>query len=176
MKSYKLINYISSCIVFAFFTTTAYAETTETVDSDGAGNTIQTSTDPNIVEDIAKHLESGIQRYNIPYFGNYPYKPVAVYMRDNQGHIIAGASGIIRKTYLFVDWAWVDETYRRKNLGRTVFNQLESFAKRQGCKYIHLNTFSFQGVDFYKALGFQQIGVIENWFEGKDLVHFRKEI
>lgn len=55
-----------------------------------------------------------------------------------------------------------EKTYRGKGVGKVAMHFIEDFAKEIGFKRIELGVFSFNtvAINFYKKLGYKQIGVI----------------
>lgn len=95
---------------------------------------------------------------------NYPpYEPFGVLVRDKNNSAVAG---IITRLYLkamFVEAFWIDERYRRRGIGSKLLNAVEDYAKKAGCAFIHLDTFSFQAIDFYKKCGYTAFAVIDDY-------------
>lgn len=95
---------------------------------------------------------------------NYPsYEPYNIVLKNKDNEIIAG---ILTRVYLkamFVEVLWVGEKYRKKGIGTELLNKVESYAKDIGCTFIHLDTFSFQAIDFYKKCGYSIFAVLEDY-------------
>lgn len=115
-----------------------------------------------------EYLWNGIFEYNKLYGSMQaypPYEPFSVLLRDREGKIIAG---ILTKIYLkcvFIELLWVDGSYRKSGLGSRLLMEVEKKAKEIGCSFIHLDTFSFQAIDFYKKYGYTQFATIEDYPE-----------
>ena len=94
----------------------------------------------------------------------YPqYESYNILLKDKDNKIVAG---IITKMYLksmFLEAFWVDQQYRKKGIGRELIKKIENHAKEKECKFIHLDTFSFQAIGFYEKLGYTTFGVIEDY-------------
>ncbi|WP_440896969.1 GNAT family N-acetyltransferase [Amphibacillus sp. Q70] len=58
----------------------------------------------------------------------------------------------------YIETLWVDERYRNKGIGSDLLNLIETDLKNFGCKTIHLETFDFQGPDFYIKMGYEEFG------------------
>ncbi len=92
-----------------------------------------------------------------------PYEPYNILIKDKSGNIIAG---IITRIYLkcmFVEVLWIDEAYRKKGIGSELLNKAEKHAEETGCIFIHLDTFSFQAIDFYKKSGYKVFAILEDY-------------
>ena len=70
----------------------------------------------------------------------------------------------------------VAKNERGKGLGKRLMKAAEKEALKRNCKYISLDTFSFQAPGFYEKLGFQKIGIEENPHRGYDKIYYRKAI
>lgn len=78
---------------------------------------------------------------------------------EYNGKIIAGLNACITAfKILYVSTVFVQENFRRKGLGRAMILQMECEAKKMGVDIIRLDTFSYQGVDFYKSLDYEIVG------------------
>jgi GNAT superfamily N-acetyltransferase len=113
-------------------------------------------------------LWNGIYSYNetIGPMAKYPpYEPYRIVIRDKNNCIIGG---ILTKIYLkcaYIELLWIDEKYRRQDIGTELLNAVETHAKELGCTFIHLDTFSFQALGFYKKFGYEVFGVIDDYPE-----------
>ena len=59
---------------------------------------------------------------------------------------------------LYVDTVFVAEAYRRRGIGRRLIGEMEQRAKELGANMIRLDTFDWQGYEFYKSLGYEEVG------------------
>lgn len=58
----------------------------------------------------------------------------------------------------YIETLWVDKLYRKRGIGSSLLNLIEVDLKNFGCKTIHLETFDFQGPEFYMAMGYEEFG------------------
>lgn len=77
---------------------------------------------------------------------------------------------------LYVSTVFVDEAYRRKGYGKMLIGEMEKKAKALGANTIRLDTFNWQGKDFYEALGYQMVGSYDNNDDGYSEYFFLKRI
>lgn len=68
------------------------------------------------------------------------------------------------------------EDYRRKGYGKRLINEMEKRAKELGVNTIRLDTFSWQGKEFYEALDYEVVGSYENSEDGYAEYFFLKRI
>ena len=93
------------------------------------------------------------------------------------GKIIAGLGATMTAfKILYVSTVFVEEAYRRKGYGTKLMQEMEKRAKEMGANTIRLDTFSWQGKDFYQALGYQVVGSYENKEDGYAEYFFLKRI
>ncbi len=59
---------------------------------------------------------------------------------------------------LYVDTVFVADEYRRQGIGRKLICEMEQRAKSLGANMIRLDTFDWQGYEFYKRLGYEEVG------------------
>ena len=61
---------------------------------------------------------------------------------------------------------FVDENYRRKGYGKQLICEMEKRAVEMGVNTIRIDSFSWQGKEFYEALGYKIVGSYENTVDG----------
>jgi ribosomal protein S18 acetylase RimI-like enzyme len=86
--------------------------------------------------------------------------------KDETGKIIGGITGSMFWHHIHIDFLWVDKSYREKGLGRKLLKELEEFAIEKGCRFIYLDTFSFQAPKFYIKNGYEIFGTLEDHPKG----------
>lgn len=77
---------------------------------------------------------------------------------------------------LYVSTVFVEENYRQQGIGRQLMNELEKRAVVLGANMIRLDTFDWQGKDFYISLGYEQVGFYENPKDGFSEYFFLKRL
>ncbi|MFA9379101.1 MAG: GNAT family N-acetyltransferase [Lachnotalea sp.] len=65
--------------------------------------------------------------------------------------------------WLTVEYLWVNKVLRGQHIGSKILKKAEETAKERGCKYVFLDTFSFQAPEFYKKHGYQEIFTLEEY-------------
>lgn len=96
---------------------------------------------------------------------------------EADGKIIAGLNACITAfKILYVSTVFVDVNYRRKGYGKILINEMEARAKKMGVNTIRLDTFSWQGKEFYEALHYEIVGSYENAIDGYAEYFFLKRI
>ena len=75
---------------------------------------------------------------------------------DSNNKIIAGCDAYIYGWGgMYVDDMWVDENYRRQELGSHCLQAVEKVAEERGCHIIFLGTWDFQARPYYEKHGYQ---------------------
>lgn len=96
---------------------------------------------------------------------------------EEDGQIVAGLDACVTAfKILYVSTVFVDERYRRKGYGKQLIDEMEKRAKEMGVNTIRLDTFSWQGKEFYEALGYEVVGNYENADDGYAEYFFLKRI
>jgi len=96
---------------------------------------------------------------------------------EEDGRIVAGLDACITAfKILYVSTVYVEEEYRRKGYGKSLIEEMEKRASEMGVNTIRLDTFSWQGKEFYEALNYEIVGCYENDIDGYAEYFFLKRI
>ena len=96
---------------------------------------------------------------------------------EEDGKLIAGLDACVTCfKILYVSTVFVDEAYRRKGYGKLLVSEMEKRAKEMGLNTIRLDTFSWQGKEFYESLNYEVVGSYENTIDGYMEYFFMKRI
>ena len=96
---------------------------------------------------------------------------------EDDGRLIAGLDACITAfRILYVSTVFVDEAYRRKGIGARMIREMEKRALAMGVNTVRLDTFNWQGKEFYEALGYRCAGHYENAEDGYSEYFFVKRI
>jgi len=77
--------------------------------------------------------------------------------------------------HYLIEMVWVREDCRGLGLGRRLMEAAESEAHRRGCTAAQVDTLSFQGLGFYRRLGFEVVGRVPNFPIGCDRCFLLKQ-
>ena len=96
---------------------------------------------------------------------------------EDDGRLIAGLDACITAfKILYVSTVFVDQEYRRKGVGARLIREMEKRAIAMGVNTVRLDTFNWQGKEFYEALGYQCVGHYDNDEDGYSEYFFLKRI
>jgi GNAT superfamily N-acetyltransferase len=134
------------------------------------GFSVLDAPDPRDVE----FLDDRLVEYNMAHTGITDGRPLAILLRDGRNDIIAGLYGWTWGRCCEVRTLWVHEQWRGQGLGTRLMAAAEAEARARGAVQMVLSTHSFQAPDFYRRLGFQAIGQVEEYPEGHQHIFLRK--
>lgn len=101
----------------------------------------------------------------------------SVFAKDSSGKIVGGALVYLGRDSAFLDILWVHLDYRNKGIGRSLLAKAEKQAsKTPECKWIKLDTYSFQAPDFYLKCGYELYGEVKNFTKHDSKIFFRKAL
>ena len=124
------------------------------------------------VEDIESRL-SAFDESHITYKMN---GSIRIGMEEN-GRLIAGLDACVTAfKILYVSTVFVDEEYRRKGIGAQLIHEMEKRAAAMGVNAIRLDTFNWQGKEFYEALGYTAVGHYDHDEDGFSEYFFLKRL
>jgi ribosomal protein S18 acetylase RimI-like enzyme len=110
-----------------------------------------------------EYLKEHIDTFNVDETKLYDFKELAIFLRDSSHQILAGIYGYTWGGCLDIRYLWVREDSRRSGLGSNLMRAAEREAIARGCHVATLETHSFQAPDFYKKLGYEEIGVLDGY-------------
>ena len=124
------------------------------------------------VEDIEERLEDFDESY-------ITYKmdgEIRIGIEDD-GKLVAGLDACITNfKILYVSTVFVDEEYRRKGLGARLMREMEKRAAAMGVNMIRLDTYDWQGKEFYETLGYECVGHYDNKEDGFSEYFYLKKL
>ena len=103
-------------------------------------------------------------------------KPIEILARTEQDEIIGGLYGRSIWGTLEIKTFVVKPENRKEGIGSKLMEEAEAEAKRRNCRFISLDTFSFQAPGFYEKLGFEKIGTETDFPKGFEKYYYRKRI
>ena len=68
---------------------------------------------------------------------------------------------VVKSKYIYIDDFCIKQAYKRKGIGKKLFNFILEYAKQQGVESVQLNVWSFNedAIEFYKFMGMKERNV-----------------
>jgi GNAT superfamily N-acetyltransferase len=106
-------------------------------------------------------VDDGLGAFNAPFLDNPGYSYFGIFVRDEVGKIRAGLVGHCYAGWLFTALLWVEEGLRRSGIGSGLLAEAERHGRAFGCHSAWVDTFTFQGPEFYPRYGYREFARIE---------------
>ena len=126
-------------------------------------------------EDVSL-IESAVDNFNMAVTGDYNWKPVHIFLRDEAGQLYGGLTAHLWGKWMHIQYLWVDESLRKQGYGEKLIEMAEAEARAHGCQNAHVETFSFQARPFYERLGYQVIAELPDYPPGHRQYMLRKSL
>jgi predicted N-acetyltransferase YhbS len=120
-------------------------------------------------------IDEQLGAYNAAFLVDDRYDYFGLFVRDGAGVIRAGLVGNLYAGWLFINQLWVHAELRRSGVGSALVTEAERRAIAFGCHSAHVDTFSFQGPDFYPRFGYEMFGTLDYPPDHKR-IFFRKRL
>jgi len=99
-----------------------------------------------------------------------------IFVRDDIGQIVAGASGSVWGGCCQIHALWVDGSHRGHGLARELMAKAEAMARRRECRLVMGLTYDVLTSGFYDRLGYRTVGIIEDCPAGTTTRWYRKDL
>lgn len=103
-------------------------------------------------------------------------RDLAILLRDPDGRVLAGVSGGTWGGCCELSHLWVDDGLRGQGLGSALVRAAEDEARRRGCGSVVLFTHDVQVRGFYERLGYETVGIVDDYPTGSAARWFRKRL
>lgn len=108
--------------------------------------------------------------------GEANYKPLTIFLREADKNLVGGLLGATYWQWLYVEFFWIHESWRKQGYGDAVLAAAEQEAMRRGCEYAYLDTFSFQAPEFYQKRGYIIFGELPGFPENHSRYFLKKTL
>ena len=126
-------------------------------------------------QDLA-FLHGSLTAFNDGDVGASGRKPLAVFVRDEAGAVVAGISGYTAWGWLYVQWLWVDEKLRGKGVAANMLDAAEGEAVARGCHGAWIDTFNPTAAKVYQRQGYQPFGTLPDFPIGRSRIFLQKKL
>ena len=128
-------------------------------------------------EDV-QFLEDQINAFNVAQTGISGEGDIllSIVARDDAGQISAGVYGWTWGGCCEIRFLWVRPDLRGQGYGRGLLQAAEQEARRRWCGQMVLDTHSFQAPEFYQKLGYEIVGVVDEYPRGHKKYYLKKRL
>jgi GNAT superfamily N-acetyltransferase len=137
---------------------------------------LRLSSEPNASREDKDRVREMLGLFNVGRTGFDSYHELSIFLRDGQDRIRGGILGDIWGGWLHVSILWVEKEFRGSGHGVALMRAAEDEAKRLGCRYVHLDSLSFQAPAFYEKLGYVEFGRLKDAPIGYEQVFLWKQL
>ena len=138
--------------------------------------TLRIERSQNPTDEEREAILTPLRAYNATQAGLSNAQPLALLVRDDNGEILGGLYGRFFYQWLFIELLSVPEQARGQGMGSTLMQMAEDLAREKECVGIWLDTFDFQAPEFYKRLGYSELGQIADYPPGHKRFFFQKHL
>ena len=100
----------------------------------------------------------------------------AIFGRGDDGRVVAGISAIVWGECCELQAMWVDESLRNRGLAHALIAGAEAEARRRGCALVAFHAYDLLARGLYERMGYETVGVIENYPAGSAARWYRKAL
>src|SRR6185369_8544336 len=111
-------------------------------------------TDP--LPEQVQYLEDRLYDFNARVTRITDGEGLAIFVRDDGGHIVAGICGHTWGGYCEIRQFWVEESQRGRGLGTRLLEAAEHEARRRGCRQMFLMTLLSKPRPFTRSAGLRR--------------------
>ena len=133
---------------------------------------LETDPDP---RDI-RLLDDRLYAFNVQTTGITDGKLLASFLRDKDGAVVGGIYGWTWGETCYIRYLFIPAEMRHLGHGRGLMRAVEAEARARGCRQIVLTTHDFQAPEFYRRLGFEMAGRVEEYPRGHQYLTMVKRL
>jgi GNAT superfamily N-acetyltransferase len=133
---------------------------------------LETNPDPRDV----RLLDERLYAFNVQTTGITDGKFLASFLRDKDGAAVGGIYGWTWGETCYIRYLFIPAEMRNLGHGRGLMRVVEAEARARGCRQIVLTTHDFQAPEFYRRLGFEMAGRVEEYPRGHQYLTMVKRL
>ena len=103
-------------------------------------------------------------------------RSIKIFVRNRSEEVVGGVIGNVFGGWVYISLLWIEESLRNLGLGTELVHMLEAEAIQLGCRYAHLDTYSFEAKPFYERLDYQVFAVLEDYPQGHCKFFLKKRL
>lgn len=112
-----------------------------------------------LTADELKKLDKKLSHYDAQHTKGTLYEMFSIGYVDEKDVVIGGLFATSTAyDIVYVSTLFVEEAFRGQGIGKKLMLELELQARDKGAKMIRLDTFDWQGKEFYQKLGYEEVG------------------
>ena len=124
----------------------------------------------------ADGIDESLEQFELEHIGYHSEGRMSLGIEED-GKLIAGFNAYYScYRILYLATLFVDKEYRRRGIGRMLVTEMERRAGENGVGLIRVDSFDWQGRDFYRALGYETVGSYRYEKEGFEEAFFIKRL
>jgi GNAT superfamily N-acetyltransferase len=121
-------------------------------------------------------IGGGLTAFNTQQAGEDNGKNLCFVVKNLDGEIVGGVIGATYWDWLYINLMWIKEDLRDQGFGKQLLGLAEEKARQRGARHAYLDTFSFQAPDFYKKLGYEVFGELQDFPQGHQRYFMKKKL
>jgi len=121
-------------------------------------------------------LEEQVAAVAVAAAGMGEEREFGIFVRGDDGRVLAGISGIVWARCCELQAMWVDDSLRGRGLARELMAGAEDEARRRGCSLVTFRAYDLLVTGWYERLGYETVGVIPDCPPGSAARWFSKKL
>lgn len=103
-------------------------------------------------------------------------KSLRIFLHNPVNKTVGGIAADLFGGWAYISLLWVDPALRNQGFGAELLKRLEHEAIQMGCKYAHLDTYSFEARPFYERAGYQVFATLNDYPAGHSKYFLKKAL
>jgi GNAT superfamily N-acetyltransferase len=121
-------------------------------------------------------IEASLVDFNSGLIGRTDKRPLALFLRDDQGRMIGGLVAVTARGWLIIEMLFVPEILRGRGLAGRLLKMAEDEARARGCHGAWLDTVNADARRIYQKHGYATFGTLPDFPLGNSLSFMQKPL
>ncbi|NPV06384.1 MAG: GNAT family N-acetyltransferase [Anaerolineae bacterium] len=126
-------------------------------------------------DEVTKAIRDGLAAYNLAITGEQEWARFAIAVRNARGEVLGGLLAELAWDWMHVSQLWLHESLRGRGIGTELLRRAEAEALARGITRAHLETTSFQALDFYLKNGYTVFAQLHGKPRGHTWYYLKRE-